>query len=106
MDRETLGEFFEGRTWGVCALILVGLNIVWFVLTVQVFGGLDIHLDYARRTALPHWASLYMRVTVLSLLPVLPVGVVGLVLDKRKVTAWLAVTAFLFLLPLYGSAFE
>jgi hypothetical protein len=103
MDRETLSEFFEGRTWGLCALILIGLNFVWLVVSVQVLGAINISLNHA---ALPRWLVRYMWVIVFSLVIALAMGVVGLIVDKRKAYAGLAMAAFVFSLALYGCAFE
>ena len=103
MDRETISEFFEGRKWGLSALILVGLDFVWFVVSVQVLGAMNISLNHA---ALPRWVVRYMWAIVFGLAVALAMGVVGLIIDKRRAYAGLAMAAFVFSLALYGCAFE
>jgi hypothetical protein len=106
MDRETISEFFDGRTWGLSALILIGVVAVWFVVSVQMLGASGVSLDYARRAELPRWVSVYVGIIEFSLFVALPMGIAGLFVDKRRGYAGLAVAAFVLSLAMFGCAFE
>lgn len=106
MDRETISEFFEGRKWGLCALILIGLVALWFVVSVQMLGASGVSLDYARRAQLPRSVNVYIDTIGFSLFAALPLSVAGLFVDKRKGYAGLAVVAFVLSLAMFGCAFE
>jgi hypothetical protein len=106
MDRETIRENFGGMAWGVAALLLVVLNAVVLVVSVQVLGSSGINVHFARRDRVPRFANIYMAALAWSLLAPIIVGIVGLFFDKRRAAAGWALAACALVFVLYGCAAE
>ena len=87
MDREIIRENFGGKAWGVAALLLVLLNGIVLVISVQVLGSSGIDLHFAHRDRLPRSTNIYMGALACSALVPIIVGIVALFVDKRKTAA-------------------
>jgi hypothetical protein len=106
MDREILRENFGGRVWGFAALLLVLLNIVVLLVSIQVLGSSGINVHFAYRDRVPRSANVYMAALACSLLAPVIVGIVGLFADRYKTAAGWALAACVFAFVLYGCAAE
>jgi hypothetical protein len=106
MDRENIRENFGGKAWGVAALLLVLLNGIVLMVSVQVLGSSGINLHFAYRDRVPRSANIYMATLACSLLAPIIVGTVGLFVDKRKTVAGWALAACALVFVLYGCAAE
>jgi hypothetical protein len=84
MDRETIRENFDGKAWVIAALLLVVMNAVVLVVTVQVPGASGINVHFTYRDRVLRSANIYMAALARSLHAPVIVGIVGLLVDQRK----------------------
>jgi hypothetical protein len=106
VNREVIGEYFRARRWGGSALVMLAITMLWFLISVQVFGILHIPLSYAARGVAPRWSVRYMQVIGYCCLISTAIDVVGLIADKRKTMAWIVLAACILSFAALGAASE
>lgn len=84
MNREVIGEYFRARRWGGSALVMLAITMLWFLISVQVFGILHIPLSYAARGVVPRWSVRYMQVIGYCCLISTAIDVVGIDSGQTK----------------------
>jgi Na+-driven multidrug efflux pump len=106
MDRTVIGEYFRARRWAGSALVMLAITMLWFVISVQLFGVLHIPLSYAARGAAPPWSIRYMQIIGYFCLLSAAIDLVGLIRDKRKTLAWMVLAACILSFAALGAASE